>query len=116
MDNLNLSNDRDPRNVWHESMGTHLVDRLGSLGTSRAMVVAGGATLAALGLRRRGVIGGLLTAIGGALLYRGLSGHDDLTSARAWSSETLRQRGWTAGNQVDETAQESFPASDPPAH
>ncbi len=116
MDNLNLSNDRDPRNVWQESAGGHLMDRIGSLGTNRALIVAGGATLAALGLRRRGVIGSLLTAVGGALVYRGLTGHDDLTSARAWSAQTLRDRGWRAPSREDEAALESFPASDPPSH
>ncbi|MEX2271104.1 MAG: hypothetical protein WD690_06525 [Vicinamibacterales bacterium] len=117
MDHLNLSNDRDTtRNVWQESAATHLMDRLGSLGTSRALVVAGGATLAALGLRRRGVIGGLLTAVGSALLYRGLTGRDDLAAARAWSAETLRARGWQSPDDVDEAAKESFPASDPPSH
>ena len=116
MDNLNLSNDRGERNVWQESAATSLVDRLGSLGTNRAFAVAGGAMLAALGLRRRGLMGGLLTAVGGALVYRGLSGQDDLTRARAWSAQTLRERGWTAADHIDEAAQESFPASDPPSH
>ena len=116
MDNLNLSNDRDTRNVWQDSAATTIVDRLSALGTNRALVVAGGATLAALGLRRRGIIGGLLTAVGSTLVYRGLSGRDDVTSARAWSAETLRQRGWRTGNQVDQAALESFPASDPPSH
>ena len=115
MDNMNLSNDRDARNVWQESAASTLVDRLGSLGTNRALAVAGGATLAALGLRRRGIIGGLLTAVGSTLVYRGLSGHDDVTSARAWSAATLRQRGWREGDPVDQAALESFPASDPPA-
>lgn len=116
MDNLNLSNDRGDRNVWQDSAAVGLVERLGSLGTNRALIVAGGATLAALGLRRRGVIGGLLTAVGGTLLYRGLTGQDDVTRARAWTAQALRQRGWTSADDVDQAAQESFPASDPPSH
>lgn len=116
MDNLNLGNERDPRNVWKESAATPLMDLLGSLGTNRALIVAGGATLAALGLRRRGLIGSLLTAVGGSMVYRGLTGYDDLTSARAWSAGTLRDRGWSTPDRADEAAFESFPASDPPSH
>lgn len=115
MDNLNLSNDRDARNVWDESPMTHLADRLQSLDTGRALVVAGGAAIAAMGLRQRGVLGGLLTATGGLLLYRALMGHDDVTPVRAWSREQLRERGWVSQTDVDEAAKESFPASDPPA-
>jgi uncharacterized membrane protein len=115
MDNLNLSNDRSSRNVWEESAVTHLADRLQSLDTGRALVVAGGAAIAAMGLRQRGIFGGLLTATGGLLLYRALMGHDDVTPVRAFASEQLRERGWTSQTDVDEAAKESFPASDPPS-
>jgi uncharacterized membrane protein len=115
MDNLNLSNDRDTRNVWDESPMTHLADRLQSLDAGRALVVAGGAAIAAMGLRQRGVLGGLLTATGGLLLYRALRGHDDVTPVRAFAREQLRERGWLSETDVDEAAKESFPASDPPA-
>ncbi len=115
MDNLNLTNDRADRNVWEESAMTHLADRLQSLDTGRALVVAGGAAIAAMGLRQRGVLGGLLTATGGLLLYRALTGHDDVTPVRAWGRDQLRERGWTSQTDVDEAAKESFPASDPPS-
>ena len=114
MDNLNLSNDRSARNVWDET-AISLADRLQTLDTGRALVVAGSAAVAAMGLRKRGIMGALLTATGGLLLYRALSGRDDVTPLRAFASEQLRERGWSTPNEVDEAAQESFPASDPPA-
>ncbi len=115
MDNLNLTHDRDPRNVWDETPAGHLMDRLRTLDPARTMAVAGGAALAAMGLRQRGILGGLLTAVGGMLVYRGLSGHADLTQARAWGRATLQDRGYVTSDQTDEAVEESFPASDPPA-
>lgn len=114
MDNLNLSNERSARNVWDET-AMSLADRLQSLDTGRALVVAGSAAIAAMGLRKRGIMGALLTATGGCLLYRALSGRDDVTPLRTFASEQLRERGWSTANGVDEAARESFPASDPPA-
>lgn len=115
MDNLNLTNDRAERNVWDESPMTHLADRLQSLDTGRALIVAGGAAMAAMGLRQRGILGGLLTATGGLILYRALTGHDDVAPVRTWGRDRLRESGWIAETDIDEAAKESFPASDPPA-
>ena len=100
MDNLNLTNDRDAsHNVWDEAASPTLADRMRSLDPATALSVIGGGALAAAGLRKRGLIGGLLVAAGGVLLYRALAGHNAAQD-----------------DQVDEAALESFPASDPPSH
>jgi hypothetical protein len=118
MDNLNLSHDRDPRNVWDEQAAASLVSRVRSLDATNAFAVASGAAMALVGLRKRGLAGGLLTAAGGLLVFRGLTGHRDLTQARAWGKARLREAGYFGQNPnpIDEAAQESFPASDPPSH
>ncbi len=43
--------------------------------TERLLSVAGGGLLAWMGLREGGLLGATLAAVGGGLLYRGLSGH-----------------------------------------
>ena len=116
MDNLNLSNDRDPRNVWDEEAAAGIMARVRSLDTANTFALAGGAAIALLGLRKRGIVGGFLAAAGGLLVYRGLTGHRDLTQARAWTRATLRDAGYLGENQLDEAVKESFPASDPPSH
>ena len=109
MDNLNLTADRSEHNVWQNPGAARLIDRLQSLDRGRSLVVAGAAAMAAMGLRQRGVSGALL-------LYRALTGYDDVSQARTWSEARLRRRGWLGQNHVDEAVEESFPASDPPSH
>jgi len=73
-------------------------------------MIAGGA-LALYGLARRSLAGGVLTALGAGLAYRGVTGHCPVY-------ETLGID--TAGARIDdgrvqEASEDSFPASDAPA-
>ena len=102
MDNLNLTNDRDAtHNVWDDVSPAMpaIVERVRALDPTTLVAIAGGAALAMVGLRKRGLLGGLMAAAGGVLVYRGLTQHQH-----------------PRNDQVDEAALESFPASDPPSH
>jgi len=77
----------------------------------------GGSALALYGLARRrpsALIGGLLAAAGGSLVYRGVSGHCPLYGALG--VDTARQSdAERAADVVEQASEESFPASDAPA-
>lgn len=93
--------------------------------------VAGGTALVAAGLRRRSPVGALLALAGAALIHRGATGHclayaalgrdtagggrttghEPARPLRSGLAATTNDRGYDI---VDETADESFPASDPP--
>ena len=75
--------------------------------------IAGGA-LALYGLAgRRSLFGGLLAALGGTLLYRGITGHCPLYGALG--VDTRGRGDERAGDVVQQASEESFPASDAPA-
>jgi uncharacterized membrane protein len=85
-----------------------------------ASVIGGGAlALCGLGLSlgRRPITGGLLAALGGSLVYRGVSGHCPVY--KALDIDTARGERVAAEPQpsdvVDEASEDSFPASDAPA-
>jgi uncharacterized membrane protein len=74
--------------------------------------ITGGA-LALYGLAgRRSLFGGVLAALGGSLLYRGLSGHCPVYDR--FGIDT-RRRKEPPTDVVQQASEESFPASDPPA-
>ncbi|MGH7483607.1 MAG: YgaP family membrane protein [Longimicrobiales bacterium] len=76
-----------------------------------------GGMLTLLGLKRRGLGGLAVLTLGGALLYRGVTGHCDVYESlgidgRQPYTPGERER---ALDRVDEASDESFPASDAPA-
>lgn len=99
----------------------------------RLASLVGGGLLAAAGLRRGSAAGAVMALVGGVLAARGLSGHCPVYDAmnshagknHAGGGEAPGParaarhpgdiHGPTRAETVDEAAEESFPASDPPS-
>jgi hypothetical protein len=109
---LNLRAHRAPSSVW---------DRRGWDGSpeqrspARWLIGLGGAALAIQGLSRRSVTGGLLAGFGGGLAFWALAGTGDMSGARLRLKRWVECLPWRGEDRVDQTSDESFPASDAPA-
>jgi uncharacterized membrane protein len=88
-----------------------------NVGQAERLISIGGGALLALMALRRAPWALLLAALGGFLLYRGATGACPLYRALDLSSAgdgELQAGRMPDETQVDETVEESFPASDPP--
>jgi uncharacterized membrane protein len=99
-------------------MSSHTSGAEQNVGPSeRKLSLAAGALLALLALRRA-PLALILAALGGFLLYRGAGAHCPLYDALGISSvgeaERLHREHPVDEQTVDETVEQSFPASDPP--
>jgi uncharacterized membrane protein len=106
----NLMNTRAPGSVWDRRPSA-----LDGYDQERWLTAAWGTGLAMIGARRGGLTGGVLAALGATLAVRAVMGRHDYRVARHWVDSTLRDRGWTGKDVVNDAAEESFPASDTPS-
>jgi len=106
----NLMITRSPGSVWDRQPSA-----LGGYDHERWLTAAWGSALAMIGARRGGFGGGLLATLGATLAVRAAMGRHDYRAARHWVDTTLRDRGWTSKDVVNDAAEESFPASDTPS-
>lgn len=108
----NLIVARAGKSVWDEP---GLGDMLSTFDRERWLTAGWGATLAALGMRRGGLVGGVLALGGVALAVRAAMGRRDFSAARGCVERALQDRGWRQIDIVAESSDESFPASDSPS-
>ena len=106
----NLIIARAPGNVWDRQRSA-----LQGYDQERWITAAWGTALSMIGARRGGFTGGLLATLGATLAVRAAMGRHDYRVARHWIDATLRDRGWTVKDIVNDAAEESFPASDTPS-
>src|SRR5262245_42499626 len=83
----------------------------------RVASAVGGGALALVGLALGSRLGTALAFLGGALAVRGARGHCPVYRAldRSTADSSTERQDDAAGNLVDETSADSFPASDPPS-
>jgi len=108
----NLMVTRGEKSVW-DKPGFGAV--LASYDQERWITAGWATTLAMLGVRRGGFLGGILALGGLALTVRAAMGRHDISCARDFLDQTLQERGWRQADIVAESSNESFPASDSPS-
>jgi hypothetical protein len=108
----NLMLSRADRSVWDKP---GLSATLATYDRERWVTAAWGSLLTVVGARRGGFIGGLLAMAGMAVTVRAAMGRRDLAMARDCVDRTLHARGWRRTDIVNESSDESFPASDSPS-
>jgi hypothetical protein len=106
----NLMIARGPVSVWDRQSS-----RLQSYDQERWLTATWASALTMIGARRGGFAGGLLATLGATLAVRAAMGRHDYRVARHWIGTTLRDRGWTGTDVVNDAAEASFPASDTPS-
>ena len=109
---MNLTLPRSEKSVWDKPSFS---SSLGDYDQERWMTAAWASALAILGGRRGGFTGGLLATAGAVLAVRAAMGHHDLGKARHFVDRSMKNRGWRRLDIVDDSSEESFPASDSPS-
>ena len=107
----NLIVSRSQPSVWDRQATSGIAD----YDRERWLAAAWGSVLTMIGARKGGFGGGLLATLGAAVAVRAAMGRHDLSMARHWIDRTLRERGWRLSDIVNESSDESFPASDSPS-
>ena len=108
----NLMVARGDKSVWDKP---GLSATLATYDQERWVMAAWGSALTLLGARRGGFTGGLLAMAGVAVTVRAAMGRRDVTMARDCLDRTMQARGWRRTDIVNESSDESFPASDSPS-
>jgi uncharacterized membrane protein len=108
----NLMVPRGEKSVWDKPS---LSSSLSMYDQERWLAAAIGSALVMGGARRGGFKGGVIAMLGSALAIRAAMGRHDIHVARRWVEQILAERGWQSRDYVDDSSEDSFPASDAPS-